>query len=110
MCGVIGSKLPKGYGFKDLQSVSTFKNILKQGYAENDTSALCHPKYCLHSAGYPGLGRCLNAKYGLADASTSAEIRNESTRGHYSPPRTGQMTVSDPGGSTTTERAGASAS
>ena len=33
-----------------------------------------------------GLGQSLNAKCGLADASTSMEIRSESTRRHYSTP------------------------
>ena len=41
------------------------------------------PKYSSYLIGYPGLEQSLNAKCGVADASTSTEIRNYSPFRHY---------------------------
>ncbi len=53
-----------------------------------------YPKYCLSTVGYPGFGQTLNATCGLADASTSTEIRNENTcRPSSTPNPRGQVQI-----------------
>lgn len=98
------------------------KKKKKKKSFRNDISAVCHlqlklshqqshqhHKFCLHSVGYLGLGQSLNAKCGLADASTSSEIRNESNSKQYSTPKP-QRTYSDHSGSTLIKTAASTAS